>query len=106
MFLLDFFDESHHGIDDVLIDDVLDVVFGPVEGEEAHALDDWTVGGMPACAIYYMCDLVESEPFDVLNGAKGTCAMTSSLMKMQSVILVGMESSSWGGELVVDCCMV
>jgi hypothetical protein len=26
-------------------------------------------------------------------------------MKMQSVILVGMESSSWGGELVVDCCM-
>lgn len=33
-------DEAHDGVDDCLVDDVLDGGFSPVEGEEGHALDD------------------------------------------------------------------
>jgi hypothetical protein len=59
MLLSCFFNKTYHGIDDTLIDQILNVVLGPVEGEKGHAFDDWTVGRVSACAIYYMCDLVE-----------------------------------------------
>lgn len=59
-------DEADHCIDDALVDDGLDAGFGPIEGEEAHALDGGIVLALPACAVDYVCDLVEGEPFDVL----------------------------------------
>lgn len=93
---LGLLDEADDCVDDVLVDDVLDVVLCPVEGEEAHALDGVVVLGVPACAVDDMGDLVEGQPFDVLPKPNSTCAITSSPMKMQSVILTGIETSSGG----------
>ena len=85
-------DEADYCVDDALVDDGLNVVFRPVEGEEAHALDGGVVLGVPARAVDDMGDLVEGEPLDVLRGAVSTCAMTSSPMKIQSVTFVGIET--------------
>ena len=85
-------DESNYCINHALIDDGLDVIFGPIKGEEAHALDSGVILRVPACAIDDMGDLVEREPLDVLRGEVSTCAMTSSPMKMQSLTFVGIES--------------
>ncbi len=93
VFLLDLFDEADHCVDDVLVDDVLDVCFGPVEGEEAHALDGGVVGTVPTRAVDYVRDLVERQPLDVLPRGSFTCAITSSPMKMQSVTFTGIEAS-------------
>lgn len=95
MFATCFFDEAHDCIDNVGVDDVLYIVLGPVEGEEAHAFDGGVVGTVPACTIDDMGDLVEGEPLDVLPQITATCAMTSSPMKIESLILTGMETSSW-----------
>lgn len=89
-----FFDESDHCIDDALIDDGLDVCFGPVEGQEAHAFDGGVVLALAACAVDYMRDLVEGQPFDILSNHSSTWAMMSSPIKMQSVTFVGIETSS------------
>lgn len=85
-------DESNYCINNALIDDSLDVIFGPIKSEEAHALDRGVILRVPSRAIDDMGDLVECEPLDILRGEVSTCAMTSSPMKMQSVTLVGIES--------------
>jgi hypothetical protein len=99
-----FLDEADYCVDDILVDDVLDVVLCPVEGEEAHALDGVVVLRVPSCAVDDVGDLVEGQPFDVLSHWGCTCAMISSPMKMLSVILTGMDTSS-GQELLSLCCM-
>lgn len=93
---LGLLDEADDCIDDVLVDNVLDVVLCPVKCEEAHSLNGVVVLGVPACAVDDMGDLVEGQPFDVLPKPTSTCAITSSPMKMQSVILTGIETSSGG----------
>lgn len=93
MFLLDFFDEADNCVDDVLVDNVLDVCFCPVEGEEAHAFNGGVVGTVPTRAVDYVRDLVECQPLDVLSRRSYTCAITSSPMKMQSVTFTGIEAS-------------
>ena len=93
LFSSGLFDEADYGIDDALVDDGLDAIFGPIEGEEAHALDGGVVLRVPTGAIDDMRDLVESQPLDVLLGELSTCAITSSPMKMQSVTFVGIDSS-------------
>jgi len=95
VFLLGLLDKAKDGVDDILVNDVLDAVFGPVEGEEAHALDGTVILAVPSSAVDDMGDLVEAEPLDVLSGGGPTCAMMSSPMKMQSVILTGIDISSW-----------
>ena len=55
-----FFYEADYSIDDILVDDILWVVFGPIEGEEAHAFDGGIILAVSACAIDDMCDLIES----------------------------------------------
>jgi hypothetical protein len=65
---LGLLDEAEEGVDNVLIDDVLNVVFGPVEGEEAHPFDGGVILTVPARAIDDMRDLVETQPLDVLRG--------------------------------------
>lgn len=86
--------EPNHSIDDTLVDDGLNAVFRPVEGEEAHALDGGVVLGVTTCAVDDMRDLVECQPFDVLYALGSTWAITSSPMKMQSVTFVGIDNSS------------
>jgi hypothetical protein len=51
------------------------VIFCPIEGEEAHAFDDCIVLWVFSCAVDYVCDLVEGEPFDILDVVLFTCAM-------------------------------
>lgn len=87
------FNKADYSIDDTLVDDGLDAIFGPIEGEEAHALDGGVVLRVAAGAIDDMRDLVEGKPLDVLPGKLSTCAITSSPMKMQSVTFVGIDSS-------------
>jgi len=94
LFLLSFLDEADNSIDNILFCDVLYLIFGPIEGEKAHALDGGVVGTLSACTVDDMGDLIEGEPLDVLDVGGDTCAMASSPMKMQSVIFTGMESSS------------
>lgn len=89
-----FFDEADYCIHDVGVDYVLYVVFCPVKGKEAHAFDGCIVRAVSACAVDDMCDLIECEPLDVLVEGTVTCAMTSSPMKMESLILTGIETSS------------
>lgn len=104
VFFFGLFDEADDCIDDVGVDDVLNVILSPVEGEEAHALDGGVVGTMPACTVDNMGDLIEGQPLDVLLRLCSTCAITSSPMKMESVILTGIDISScpW---LISFCCM-
>ena len=97
-------DEADNRVDDILVDDVLDVVFGPVEGEEAHSLDGAVVLAVPSCAVDDVGDLVEGQPLDVLSRRGCTCAITSSPMKILSVILTGIDTSSRQGLLSL-CCM-
>lgn len=104
MLFFGFFDEADDGIDDIGVDDVLYVVFGPVEGEEAHAFDGGVVGAVSACAVDDVGDLVEGEPLDILLGSWGTCAIIWSPMKIESVILTGIDTSSWFW-LISFCCM-
>jgi hypothetical protein len=40
VFLAGLLDEADNGVDDCLIDDILDGIFSPVKGEKGHALDD------------------------------------------------------------------
>ena len=85
------FDKTKNGVDDILVDNILNAVLGPVKGEEAHPFDCGIVLGVSACAVDNMGNLVEAEPLDVLSRWSNTCAIMSSPMKMQSVILTGME---------------
>ena len=94
MFATCFFDEADDCVDNIGVDDVLYIVFCPVEGEEAHALDGGVVRTVPACAVDDMGDLIECEPLDVLAEGTVTCAMTSSPIKMESLTLTGIETSS------------
>ena len=88
------FDESDGCVDDALVNDVLESVFVPIEGEEAHALDDCVVLAVSACAVYYVRHLVQRQPLDVLSTPLPTCAITSSPRNRQSVIFVGIDTSS------------
>ena len=83
--------EADDGVDDILVDDVLDVGFVPVEGEEAHAFDGGVVVGLSACAVDDVRDLVESKPLNILFIFVLTCAIISSPRNMLSVILVGID---------------
>ena len=67
VFLFGLFDEADDCVDDVLIGDVLEVVFCPVEGEEGHAFDCAVVGTVFSCAIDDVADLIEGQPFNVLS---------------------------------------
>lgn len=105
-FLPSLFDEADDGIDNCLIDDVLDCSFFPVKGEEGHALDDWVVLAVPACAVDDMGDLIEAEPLDVLTKCKHTWAIISSPINMQSVTFVGIDIYYWLPTLSLCCCIV
>lgn len=61
-----FFDKADDRIHDVGVDDVLYIIFCPVEGEKAHAFDSSVVGAVPACTVDDVGDLIECEPLDVL----------------------------------------
>jgi hypothetical protein len=100
---LSLLDEADNRVDDILVDDVLDVVLCPVEGEEAHSLDGTIVLAVPSRAVDDVGDLVEGQPFDVLCHIGSTCAITSSPMKMLSVILTGIDTSSRQGLLSLYC---
>ena len=99
-----FFDEADYCVDDILVDNVLNIVFCPVESEEAHTFNSGVVLTVTSCTVDDVSDLVEAKPFNVLNCQWSTCAMTSSPMKMLSVILTGMDTSSRQGSLSL-CCM-
>ena len=103
MLSLGFFDEPDDRVDDILIDHILYIVLRPVKSKEAHSLDSTIILAVPPCAVDDMRDLVEGQPLYVLSGMRGTWAMTSSPMKMLSVILTGMEMSSRLGLLSLDC---
>ena len=94
MLFFGFFYEADNCIDDIGVDDMLYIIFGPVKGEKAHSFDCGIIGAVPACAVDDMGDLIESEPFNILLSSCCTCAITSSPIKMESVILTGMETSS------------
>jgi hypothetical protein len=66
VFLAGLLDEADNGVDDCLIDDILDGIFSPVKGEKGHALDDWVILGMPASTIDDMGDLIEAQPLNIL----------------------------------------
>ena len=89
-----FFDEANNCINNVLVDYILNVGFCPVKGEKTHAFYGGIILRVPTCAVNDMGDLIEGKPFDVLDGRSATCAITSSPMKILSVILTGMDSSS------------
>ena len=91
MFLFSFFDKADNCIDDALINDVLNAILCPIKSEKAHSFYSSIVVTMPSCAVDDMSDLVESEPLYILNVVTDTWAMTSSPIKMQSVILTGIE---------------
>ena len=74
--LFGLLDEAHNGVDYTLINDVLYAIFGPIEGEEAHAFYGSIVVTVSSSAVDDMCDLIESEPFDILNSVGKTWAMT------------------------------
>ena len=61
------FDEAYDCVDDILVDDVLNIVFCPIEGEKAHAFNSGIILTMSACTINDMSDLVEGQPFNVLD---------------------------------------
>ena len=88
---LSLLDEADNRVDDILVDDVLDIVLCPVEGEEAHAFDGGVVVGLSACAVDDVRDLVESKPLNILFIFVHTCAIISSPRNMLSVILVGID---------------
>jgi hypothetical protein len=92
MLFLRFLDKTYDCVDDILVDNILNIGLCPVKSEKAHAFDGGVVMGMFSCAIDYMCDLIEGEPFDILLEGIKTCAITSSPMKMLSVIFMGIES--------------
>ena len=39
MLALGFFNETDYCIDDILVNNILNIILGPVEGKKAHALD-------------------------------------------------------------------
>ena len=59
VFFFGLFDEAYDCIDDILVDDILNIVFCPIEGEKAHAFDGSIVLTMSACTINNMSNLVE-----------------------------------------------
>lgn len=61
------FDEVDDCIDDILINDVLNIVLGPVEGQETHSFDCRVVLAVSSCAVDDMGDLIERQPLDVLS---------------------------------------
>ena len=93
MFATSLLDEAEDGVDDVGVDDVLYVVFAPVEGEEAHALDSGVIATVSSGTIDHMRHLIQSQPFYVLTQPRPTCAITSSPMKIQSLIFTGIDTS-------------
>lgn len=75
VFAFGFLYEVDYSLDDILVDDVLYVIFRPIEGEETHAFDDGIVLRVSSRAVNYVCDLVKGEPFDILDGVISTWAM-------------------------------
>lgn len=53
------FDKSYNSVHDILVDYILDVVLGPVEGKEAHSFYGCIVMGVSSGAVYDVGDLVE-----------------------------------------------
>ena len=72
MLLLSLFNKTDNCIDYTLINNVLNTILGPVKSEKAHPLHSCIIVTMPARAVDDMGDLVEGEPFDVLNKGAGT----------------------------------
>ena len=61
------FDKTKNGVNDILVDNILNAVLGPVKGEEAHPFDCGIVLAVSACAVDNMGNLVETEPLNVLS---------------------------------------
>jgi hypothetical protein len=57
--LLGCFDETYSGVDNILVDYVLNSGLRPVESKEGSALYLSIVLAMLSCAVYYMCDLID-----------------------------------------------
>ena len=72
MLFLSLLNEPQYGIDDVLLCDILDVGLIPIESEKAHALDGGIVIDMLPSTVYYMGNLVEGKPLNVLVRSTGT----------------------------------
>ena len=53
-----FFDEADYCVDDILVDNVLNIVFCPVKGEEAHTFDSGVVLTVPSRTVDDVSDLV------------------------------------------------
>ena len=62
-----FLDEGNSSADDVLLDDVLDVVFGPFISEKVDSGKFGVIFAVFACAIDYVGDLVHLEPLNILH---------------------------------------
>lgn len=61
------FNKTENGVDDILVDNILNAVLSPVEGEKTHPFDGGIVLAVSACAVDNMGNLVEAEPLDVLS---------------------------------------
>lgn len=93
MLLFCLFNKANNSVDDILVDDILDVGFGPIESKEAHSSNGSVILWLSACAIDYVSNLIQGQPFYVLRRVENTWAIISSPMKMQSVTFVGIEIS-------------
>ena len=67
MLLFSFLNKSYNSVDNALINDVLNTILCPIEGEKAHSFDGGIVVTMSSCAVDDMSDLVESEPLYILD---------------------------------------
>jgi len=67
MLAFSLFDEADYSTDDILVDDILNIVLSPVEGEKAHSFDSCVVLSMPSCAVDDVSDLIKGQPLYVLS---------------------------------------
>lgn len=61
-----FLNKTNSGAYDILLDDILNIIFGPLIGQEIDACEFGTVLTMFACAVDDMSDLIHLKPFDIL----------------------------------------
>lgn len=105
MLLFCLLNEANNSIDDILVDDILDIGLGPIESKEAHSSNSSVILWLPTCAIDYVGNLIQGQPFYVLRRVKNTWAIISSPMKMQSLTFVGIEISYWAPLDSIWCCI-
>jgi hypothetical protein len=67
VFSFGFLYKSKHGVDDILIDNILNIILCPVECQKTHSFDSGIILAVSSCAIDHMSNLIEHQPFHILN---------------------------------------